>query len=64
MPDLSNLPPAAETLRRRPGRPRLGVVAREVTLMPGHWEWLSRQPGGASVTLRQLVEAAREDREG
>lgn len=41
------------------GRPRLGVVAREVTLLPRHWEWLGAQPGGASVALRKLVEAAR-----
>ncbi|WP_243316917.1 DUF2239 family protein [Geothrix paludis] len=41
------------------GRPRLGVVPREVTLLPRHWEWLSAQPGGASVTLRKLVEEAR-----
>jgi hypothetical protein len=39
------------------GRPALGVEAREVTLLPRHWEWLSHQPGGASVTLRKLVEA-------
>jgi hypothetical protein len=44
---------------RGPGRPRLGVVAREVTLLPRHWDWLSRQPGGASVALRRLVEDAR-----
>jgi uncharacterized protein len=44
---------------RKPGRPRLGVVAREVTLLPRHWEWLNRQPGGASVALRKLVEEAR-----
>ncbi len=44
---------------RGPGRPRLGVVAREVTLLPRHWEWLAAQPGGASVALRKLVEAAR-----
>ena len=44
---------------RRPGRPRLGVIAREVTLLPRHWEWLSSQPGGASVALRKLVEHAR-----
>jgi len=44
---------------RTPGRPRLGVVAREVTLLPRHWEWLAAQPGGASVTLRKLVEQAR-----
>ncbi len=41
------------------GRPKLGVVAREVTLLPRHWEWLGVQPGGASVALRKLVEAAR-----
>jgi uncharacterized protein len=41
------------------GRPRLGVVAREVTLLPRHWEWLNAQPGGASVALRKLVEQAR-----
>jgi uncharacterized protein len=44
---------------RRPGRPKLGVVAREVTLLPRHWEWLNVQPGGASVALRKLVEEAR-----
>lgn len=41
------------------GRPKLGVVAREVTLLPRHWDWLGRQPGGASVALRKLVEDAR-----
>lgn len=41
------------------GRPKLGVVAREVTLLPRHWEWLNVQPGGASVSLRKLVEDAR-----
>lgn len=41
------------------GRPRLGVVAREVTLLPRHWEWLNAQRGGASVALRKLVEEAR-----
>ncbi len=41
------------------GRPRLGVVAREVTLLPRHWEWLGAQPGGASVALRRLIEEAR-----
>jgi hypothetical protein len=48
-----------ETDPRRPGRPKLGVVAREVTLLPRHWEWLAGQPGGASVALRKLVEQAR-----
>jgi hypothetical protein len=41
------------------GRPKLGVVAREVTLLPRHWEWLSAQSGGASVVLRRLVDEAR-----
>jgi hypothetical protein len=41
------------------GRPRLGVAAREVTLLPRHWQWLAGQPGGASATLRRLVEEAR-----
>jgi uncharacterized protein len=44
---------------RGPGRPRLGVVAREVTLLPRHWNWLATQTGGASVALRKLVEVAR-----
>ncbi len=43
------------------GRPRLGVVSREVTLLPRHWDWLGEQPGGASVALRKLVEKARHD---
>jgi hypothetical protein len=47
------------TVPRRPGRPKLGVVAREVTLLPRHWEWLASQPGGASVVLRKLVEQAK-----
>lgn len=50
---------AAARPRRRPGRPRLGVVPREVTLLPQHWDWLSVQPGGASLALRRLIDAAR-----
>lgn len=57
---LARLRPAAEIATPRgPGRPKLGVIAREVTLLPRHWDWLGRQPGGASVTLRRLVEEAR-----
>ncbi|HWY62752.1 MAG TPA: DUF2239 family protein [Rhizomicrobium sp.] len=52
-------PPNEES--SRPGRPKLGVVAREVTLLPRHWDWLATQPGGASVALRKLVEEARSD---
>ncbi|ARQ01859.1 DUF2239 family protein [Pseudorhodoplanes sinuspersici] len=55
---LAPQPEAREETRR--GRPKLGVVAREVTLLPRHWEWLAEQPGGASVTLRKLVDAARQ----
>lgn len=42
-----------------PGRPRLGVVSREITLLPRHWEWLECQPSGASAALRLLVDEAR-----
>lgn len=56
-------PPVQETAPptepRGRGRPKLGVVAREVTLLPRHWEWLGAQPGGASVALRKLVDEAR-----
>jgi len=54
---VSRIAPAAAT-GRGPGRPKLGVVAKEVTLLPRHWQWLSEQPGGASVALRKLVEHA------
>lgn len=62
--DTAPAPGAVETVEppadvaRGPGRPRLGVVAREVTLLPRHWDWLTAQPGGASVALRKLVEQA------
>ncbi len=46
-----------------PGRPKLGVVGREVTLLPRHWEWLNSQSGGASVALRKLVDEARKTSE-
>jgi hypothetical protein len=54
---LSQPPPPS--LPRGRGRPKLGVVAREITLLPRHWQWLGSQPGGASVAIRKLVEAAR-----
>ena len=50
---------AASTAMRGRGRPRLGVVAREVTLLPRHWQWLAEQRGGASQALRRLVDEAR-----
>lgn len=49
---------APEPAARGPGRPKLGVTPREVTLLPRHWDWLSSQPGGASAVLRRLVEQA------
>ncbi|MFZ6695741.1 DUF2239 family protein [Stenotrophomonas acidaminiphila] len=55
---------AAGPATRERGRPRLGVVAREVTLLPRHWEWLAAQPGGASAALRRLVEQARRADDG
>jgi len=51
---------APEAPRGR-GRPKLGVVAHEVTLLPRHWDWLRAQPGGASIALRKLVETASRD---
>ena len=62
LPDDADAPIPTEAIAviapRGPGRPKLGVVAREVTLLPRHWEWLARQPGGASVAIRKLVEQA------
>lgn len=55
--DLRELEQTAPPAKR--GRPKLGVTSKEVTLLPRHWEWLARQPGGASATLRKLVETAR-----
>jgi hypothetical protein len=52
-----DLRPEAQAARRR-GRPSLGVAAKEVTLLPRHWEWLANQRGSASATLRKLVDEA------
>jgi uncharacterized protein len=62
LPQPDSNPQAADDQAPEPrgrGRPKLGVVAREVTLLPRHWEWLAAQPGGASVALRKLVDEAR-----
>lgn len=64
VPAQPSAPPAEAEVQAAPapatvGRPRLGVVAREVTLLPRHWEWLAQQRGGASAALRRLVEDAR-----
>ncbi|MCW2987590.1 MAG: hypothetical protein JWM24_528 [Solirubrobacterales bacterium] len=58
---LARLPPVASASKPARGRPKLGVTAREVTLLPRHWEWLASQPGGASAALRRLVDQARRD---
>lgn len=50
---------ATERPPARPGRPKIGVIAREVTLLPRHWEWLAKQPGSASQVLRRLIDAQR-----
>jgi hypothetical protein len=55
------LPPKVRT---GPGRPKLGVVAREVSLLPRHWEWLEEQPNGASAAIRRLVDEARKREPG
>ena len=57
--EISSRYETAPSEPRGRGRPRLGVVAKEVTLLPRHWDWLSAQPGGASVALRKLVDQAR-----
>ena len=56
---LGSPAPPRHPCRADAAGPKLGVVAREVTLLPRHWQWLGSQPGGASVAIRKLVEAAR-----
>ena len=50
--------------RTGPGRPKLGVSSREVSLLPRHWEWLEEQPAGASAAIRRLVDEARKQNPG
>ena len=58
--EIAHIAPDTATAEPRGrGRPRLGVVAKEVTLLPRHWDWLNAQPGGASVALRKLVDETR-----
>lgn len=57
--DLDYFDAGSAAPQRGRGRPKLGVRAREITLLPRQWDWLARQPGGASATIRRLVEAAR-----
>jgi uncharacterized protein len=63
LPDIASAAAASDDVvpsaPRGPGRPKLGVVAREITLLPRHWDWLAQQTGGASVAIRKLVEEAR-----
>ncbi len=58
-PEQPETPKTENIEEVKAGRPKLGVIAREVTLLPRHWEWLATQPASASVTLRKLVEDAR-----
>ncbi|KQX97847.1 hypothetical protein ASD22_11640 [Rhodanobacter sp. Root480] len=60
---MARLPSPPSVAPRGPGRPRLGVVAREVTLLPRHWDWLGQQSGGVSGALRRLVEHATRQQE-
>jgi hypothetical protein len=53
-----------ERPRSGPGRPKLGVVSREISLLPRHWDWLEQQPNGASAALRRLVDQARKREPG
>ncbi|WP_225204601.1 DUF2239 family protein [Novosphingobium huizhouense] len=62
--DAADEAPDTEAAPRGRGRPRLGVVAREVTLLPRHWDWLAGQPGGASQALRRLIDEARKQDAG
>lgn len=57
--DMSSLEEGENAEPKGRGRPKLGVVPREVTLLPRHWDWLAAQPGGASAVLRKLVDEAR-----
>ncbi|KYG68726.1 hypothetical protein AZI87_05710 [Bdellovibrio bacteriovorus] len=57
--EKSGLIKEEEPAKGGPGRPKLGVTSKEVTLLPQHWDWLAKQPGGASVTLRRLVDEAK-----
>lgn len=47
-----------------PGRPKLGVVSREISLLPRHWDWLENQPNGISAAIRRLVDEARRNETG
>jgi len=50
--------------RPGPGRPKLGVISREVSLLPRHWEWLEGEPQGISAALRRLVDEAKKKNPG
>jgi len=60
-PPLPNVSEGRPAVKNKRGRPRLGVVGREITLLPRHWEWLDEQRSGASATLRRLLDQHRLD---
>lgn len=62
--EAAQSPAHDDAKRSGPGRPKLGVVSREISLLPRHWEWLATQSGGASVTLRKLIDDARKKNHG
>ena len=63
-PELEAVSERLSGKRNGPGRPKLGVQSREVSLLPRHWDWLNEQPGGASAAIRRLVEEARKSNSG
>lgn len=60
-PELLKATEGRPSVKNKPGRPKLGVVGREITLLPRHWEWLDEQRGGASATLRRLIDQYRSE---
>ena len=55
---------ASGAVRPGPGRPKLGVVSREISLLPRQWDWLEDQPNGISAAIRRLVDEARKNETG
>jgi hypothetical protein len=55
---------AKDSIKSGPGRPKLGVISREVSLLPRHWDWLESQPNGASAAIRKLIDQARHSETG
>lgn len=41
---------------KKVGRPKLGVISREITLQQKHWNWLDQQSSSASAVIRKLID--------